>query len=113
MTLQLLTHVQPTGYDKSGLLCQALSIALAAYIVLTYCSLSSTPYLLLTTAFYCFLLLSTAFYCFLLTAYSGALEHADPTHTQGETEAAAGRALFRPARARRRLRPARILLGFR
>ena len=25
MTLQLLTHVQPTGYDKSGLLCQALS----------------------------------------------------------------------------------------
>ena len=25
MTLQLLTHVQPTGYDKSGLLCQALT----------------------------------------------------------------------------------------
>ena len=25
MTLRLLTHVQPTGYDKSGLLCQALT----------------------------------------------------------------------------------------
>ena len=25
MALPLLTHVQPTGYDKSGLLCQALS----------------------------------------------------------------------------------------
>ena len=24
MALPLLTHVQPTGYDKSGLLCQAL-----------------------------------------------------------------------------------------
>ena len=25
MALPLLTHVQPTGYDKRGLLCQALS----------------------------------------------------------------------------------------